>query len=584
MKRINWLSIMAVAALVAVVSGSVSWAQSAEGESSRGQTVMVAGADTGDEEVEEVVSDEDRAVQIAITIQGEGSVTSVAADAESRAEEVEREELREWRRIREIVRVGGQARVEAGEETSDMVVVFGEGTMEGRTRGDMVVVLGRAYIDGTVGGDLVAPLSRVVLGPQARIRGDLVMVGGALEVDPLARIEGERVEVTWDKLREIPGFAAVESFLDGIKGWVGEGLFLGRLLPHHWGWWWWMVIGLATTYFFLALVAPRAVSAGTEELEKQPVTAFFVGILGYILVNVLFLVLTATGVGVLVVPFFVVAVFIVQMVGKASVFQLIGYRIGRQSSSGGGMQPLPALLLGLGLFTLLYMVPILGIMAWLVTAPLGFGAALLAAFQALRPGGGAPLNVSQPVVPPVMPPAVGAGAEIATPPANELVGAAAQPDALSLSSGSGPIAGPPPVMDAYSPRPLGDTELTSLPRAGFWIRTGAAALDLLIVLMPLAVMDGAKYFLFVWLAYHIAFWAWRGTTVGGVVCRLKIVRTDGKRLNFAVALVRALAGVLSAFALFLGFFWAGWTREKLGWHDMIAGTSIVRVPAGSSLI
>ncbi|MFM1945410.1 MAG: hypothetical protein RI897_4392 [Verrucomicrobiota bacterium] len=304
--------------------------------------------------------------------------------------------------------------------------------------------------------------------------------------------------------------------------------------------------------------------------------------MGYILVNVLFLVLTATGVGVLVVPFFVVAVFIVQMVGKASVFQLIGYRIGRQSSSGGSMQPLPALLLGLGLFTLLYMVPILGIMAWLVTAPLGFGAALLASFRALRPGGATSLNSSQLGMVPVMPPVMEPQVELSSAGGDEVEGNARRSPAGM--SAAGPIAGPPPVMDAYSPRPLGDTELTTLPRAGFWIRTGATALDLLIVLMPLAVMDGAKYFLFVWLAYHIAFWAWRGTTVGGVVCRLKIVRTDGKRLNFAVALVRALAGVLSAFALFLGFFWAGWTREKLGWHDMIAGTSIVRVPAGSSLI
>jgi uncharacterized RDD family membrane protein YckC len=36
--------------------------------------------------------------------------------------------------------------------------------------------------------------------------------------------------------------------------------------------------------------------------------------------------------------------------------------------------------------------------------------------------------------------------------------------------------------------------------------------------------------------------------------------------------------------LFLGFFWAGWTREKTAWHDLIAGTVIVRMPRGIPLL
>ena len=29
------------------------------------------------------------------------------------------------------------------------------------------------------------------------------------------------------------------------------------------------------------------------------------------------------------------------------------------------------------------------------------------------------------------------------------------------------------------------------------------------------------------LAYHIAFWTWKGTTVGGIICQLRVVRIDG---------------------------------------------------------
>jgi uncharacterized RDD family membrane protein YckC len=102
--------------------------------------------------------------------------------------------------------------------------------------------------------------------------------------------------------------------------------------------------------------------------------------------------------------------------------------------------------------------------------------------------------------------------------------------------------------------------------------------------MPLAILDLPEYFFIPWAVYHIVLWTWRGTTVGGVVCRLKVVRIDGQPLSFVVALVRSLASVLSAVALCLGFFWVGWTRERLAWHDMVAGTTIVKVPQGTPLI
>lgn len=476
------------------------------------------------------------------------------------------EVLRERERIPEIIRVGSTAVVKRNQETSDLVVVFGESQMEGKVRHDMVVVFGQAYVDGPVGGDLVAPFTSLQLGPNARVEGDLVIVGGSLTADPAATVGGERVDLSWETLRNIPGLAALENFFSGFKTWFGQGLILGRLLPHQWGWWWWFAIGAAATYFFLALVAPRPVTAGTAELESQPVAAFFVGILGYVLVNVVFLILAATGIGVLVMPFLFIGLLIIQLVGKASVYQLVGHQIGRQSGAASLSQPLPAILVGLIVFTLLYMIPVLGVMVWLISAPLGFGAALLALFKALRPES---------------PPAR------QTSPRPQVIVANRPPDNLPQSAhpqNPAPVAGPPPVIDDMPPSVFSNEEMSSLPRAGFWIRTAATALDLLVVLMPLAVIDLANYFLIPWVVYHVLLWAWRGTTVGGVVCRLKVVRSDGSPLNFAVALVRSLASVLSAFALGLGFFWAGWTKERLAWHDMIAGTAIVKVPQGTPLI
>ncbi len=121
-----------------------------------------------------------------------------------------------------------------------------------------------------------------------------------------------------------------------------------------------------------------------------------------------------------------------------------------------------------------------------------------------------------------------------------------------------------------------------MPRVGFWRRFWATVLDFLLLCMIIHLTGG--YFLLVWAAYFVAMWTWKGTTIGGIVMGIKIVRTDGQPINFAVALVRCLSSFFSAFALFLGFFWAGWDRERQAWHDKIAGTYVVRVPKGVSLI
>ena len=65
---------------------------------------------------------------------------------------------------------------------------------------------------------------------------------------------------------------------------------------------------------------------------------------------------------------------------------------------------------------------------------------------------------------------------------------------------------------------------------------------------------------------------------------IKIIRVDGQPINFAVALVRSLSSFFSAVVLFLGFFWAGWDKDKQAWHDKIAGTIVVKLPKGLSLI
>jgi uncharacterized RDD family membrane protein YckC len=130
--------------------------------------------------------------------------------------------------------------------------------------------------------------------------------------------------------------------------------------------------------------------------------------------------------------------------------------------------------------------------------------------------------------------------------------------------------------------PPGVPEILTYPKASFWQRVAAAVLDIILVIILGVVVH--PIWPLVALAYFSALWAWRSTTVGGIVLGLKVVRLDGKPLTFPVALVRSLGAAFSVVVLFLGYLWIAWDPEKQGWHDKIAGTVVLKLPRGTPLI
>ena len=68
------------------------------------------------------------------------------------------------------------------------------------------------------------------------------------------------------------------------------------------------------------------------------------------------------------------------------------------------------------------------------------------------------------------------------------------------------------------------------------------------------------------------------TTLGGIICQLRLVRVDGGRIGFPDALVRGLTGIFSLAVFGLGFLWILKDPDKQAWHDRVAGTYVVKVP------
>jgi len=120
-----------------------------------------------------------------------------------------------------------------------------------------------------------------------------------------------------------------------------------------------------------------------------------------------------------------------------------------------------------------------------------------------------------------------------------------------------------------------------LPRAAFRERLVALVLDMILVIIVVQLgdlLDSGRATFLGMLVYHIGFWTWKQTTVGGMICQLKIVRTDGAPLTFADALVRGLSAIFSVVVVFLGFLWVIRDPERQAWHDKVAGTYVVKVP------
>ncbi|MEZ4769295.1 MAG: RDD family protein [Caldilineales bacterium] len=67
-------------------------------------------------------------------------------------------------------------------------------------------------------------------------------------------------------------------------------------------------------------------------------------------------------------------------------------------------------------------------------------------------------------------------------------------------------------------------------------------------------------------AYFILFWAMGGQTIGQYVGGVRVVRLDGRKMNFKYSLVRYLGYFVSFAALGLGYFWVLWDDRRQGFR------------------
>lgn len=89
------------------------------------------------------------------------------------------------------------------------------------------------------------------------------------------------------------------------------------------------------------------------------------------------------------------------------------------------------------------------------------------------------------------------------------------------------------------------------------------------LLVLIATIIGVLYF--PW------FWARGGQTPGMRPFGLYVVRdTDGSRIGWGPAFLRLIGYWVSGVVFYLGFIWIFIDKRRRGWHDLIAGTVVIR--------
>ena len=465
----------------------------------------------------------------------------------------------------QLISIGGRrVHLTSDDSTETAVVITGSILVEGEVEDTLVVVAGSAEINGRVGGNVVIAGGRATFGPNAEIDGDTILVGGPFEIDPGALFHGEQTEVQLNWL--LPMARSVGNV-------VGNTVLLARPMAPNLGWTWWLAGGLFVVNLMVLFVLPRPVAGSVEALNRGPLTAFLVGLSVLVVFGPFVVILLASGVGILLIPFLFCLALATLLVGKVTVYTSAGAQIVRQL---GGSQERPFLAFTIGSlgFLVAYLIPVIGFMALGLVIPLGVGAVILALCHALRAELGGDSNGRRRGSGP------GAGSSASTMASGGDSGEdeAGRPSIGNVDEGDS-------RLGARRDRDiLGLAAGENGDRVGFWPRIVATLLDAVLVGTLFSILFGGdsgpgstRFLLLCWLVYHIVFWALRGTTVGGMIMGLRCVTLEGGDVRWGAATIRALGSIFSLVALFVGFFWASWSRERQSWHDIIAGTTIIRV-------
>ena len=239
------------------------------------------------------------------------------------------------------------------------------------------VVFGTVRLGPTavINGSLIAVGGNVDVQPGAAVRRDLAVIGGGLDAPPDFAPGGQHIAI---------GAKGIADRLHTIVPWLTEGLLLGRPIVPRLSWVWGIVGFTFLASVALALLFLGSVRTCADAVQAKPFTTFLVGLLVLLLTGPVSLILAASVIGIAVVPFVLCAVVVAWIIGKIGLTVRLGDGMVGQTPPATRLQTVRSLALGFAAICLLYMIPIVGLIAWALVGVSGLGAATMAFMSAYR--------------------------------------------------------------------------------------------------------------------------------------------------------------------------------------------------------
>ncbi len=473
------------------------------------------------------------------------------------------EEPIEWVNRQELVSIGSDSHLGPREKTREMVTVMGNSHAEGRVERELVTVLGSSKLTGSVGqemvtvlgnadvngkvdGDMAVVLGSATLGPNAEINGELVVIGGRIDRHPDSKSRGQEVVIPFLP----PGMT--KAFED-IPKFVSDCVLLARPISPNVKITLYIAGIFMVFYLLLAILFPRQLERSRKSIEERPFNAFLAGILVLAAYIPFSIIMVITVVGILLLPVADIALIAIAVFGKAVAFFFIGRQMARAIRASFLEHPIFSILIGGCVVYALYMIPFFGLFLWMIMSILGLGAVCLAIGESISER------------------------KAARQPAMSTLPSGATTPALSGSEAHEVSGGPVPPGTALSQ--VDPSEAAIFQRVGFWWRTLAIMIDLMLVGLLIGILNIGVPLLPLF-AYFIIFWGWKGSTLGGMALGIRVQKISGEPMDWSTSIIRSLSSIVSFLPFFIGFFWAGWDPENQSWHDKIAGTAVVQVPKG----
>jgi len=116
-----------------------------------------------------------------------------------------------------------------------------------------------------------------------------------------------------------------------------------------------------------------------------------------------------------------------------------------------------------------------------------------------------------------------------------------------------------------------ENEIIQYRFANFGERLGARLLDVLVIIIPamiIPVLPG-------WLYFSLMHSSTDQQTIGQKAANIKLLSTDGMKVNFGQATGRFFANILNVMTFFIGYFMFFFNRKNQCLHDSISSTIVV---------